>query len=362
MIVAWALIAPFWTIIVYLFALPVSARGPSQEGRRRVRAGPGQRPRSILCRERRASCQRESKPGKFPPRLLNSLAAGGAPKSSAQPSLFAWPVVPKSLMTFGASLLTARAAMRLKRAEVGRGRRRSGSSRTWWRSSTQGSVWKQAGSRRGCATTPFRRRVPLQTYEDLAPHIEQMKKGAEDVLWPGQCQIYAMTAGTTTGSPKSHPRHRGDARPLQARGARLDALVHGAGRARRASSGAATSSWGARPRSFPIPESEPFEAYAGELSGIEALNLPNWAEKHFYEPGPEIAQIADWQQKIAAITERTCRDRHLAPRGDAALGPHPGRVAPLERDARQGPGGPPAGNLAQLRVLRPQRRADRALP
>jgi hypothetical protein len=55
----------------------------------------------------------------------------------------------------------------------------------------------------------------------------------------------------------------------------------------------------------PIEESKPYTAYAGDLSGITALNLPGWVDRHLYEPGEEIAQIADWPAKIEAIAERT---------------------------------------------------------
>ena len=41
------------------------------------------------------------------------------------------------------------------------------------------------------------------------------------------------------------------------------------------------------------------------MSAIAALNLPGWLERSYFEPGAEIAQIADWKAKIEAITERT---------------------------------------------------------
>ncbi len=44
---------------------------------------------------------------------------------------------------------------------------------------------------------------------------------------------------------------------------------------------------------------------AGDLSGITAMNLPGWVEKHLYEPGGDIAQMADWPAKLAAIVRRT---------------------------------------------------------
>jgi hypothetical protein len=208
-------------------------------------------------------------------------------------------------MTFGASLLTARAAMRLKRVKSVE----AAQQRIFAHLATKlglASVWKHAGVETGMRYDQFKRRVPLHTYEDLAPHIEEMKRGAADVLWPGQCQIYAATAGTTTGTPRHIPVT--EAMLDHFRRSALDSMLWytarvghgGVFRSRHLFLGGSTTL-------VPIPESEPFEAYAGELSGIEALNLPSWAEKHFYEPGSEIAQIADWQEKIAAITERTSR-------------------------------------------------------
>src|ERR1039458_429460 len=107
-------------------------------------------------------------------------------------------VVPKGLMTLGAGLLTARAAMRLRREKAAD----AAQERVFLnllQKLAHASVWKQAGVVAGMKYDQFKRRVPLQTYEDLAPYIEKMKRGAADVLWPGQCQIYALTAGTATG-------------------------------------------------------------------------------------------------------------------------------------------------------------------
>jgi hypothetical protein len=152
----------------------------------------------------------------------------------------------------------------------------------------------------------FRARVPLQTYEDLAPYIERMKMGVADVLWPGTCQIYSVSSGTTAGRTKYIPVTRAMLDHFKQAG--LDSLFwytarigharvfHGRHLLLGGSTGLA-----------PIPESNPFEAYAGDLSGIAALNLPHWVEKHLYEPGAKIAQMANWPEKIAAISERTAR-------------------------------------------------------
>mgnify|MGYP006150867477 CR=1 FL=1 len=38
-----------------------------------------------------------------------------------------------------------------------------------------------------------------------------------------------------------------------------------------------------------------------DLSGITALHLPGWVERHLHEPGADIDQMADWPAKIEAI-------------------------------------------------------------
>ena|ERR1039457_2596266 len=112
--------------------------------------------------------------------------------------------LPRSFLTFGASLLSARAGIRLRRTRGGVGDQRR-AFRLLVPNLAVGSVWKAAGIERGMSYEDFRKKVPLQTYEGLAPHIERMKAGEADVLWPGNCQIYAVTSGTTSGRAKFLP-------------------------------------------------------------------------------------------------------------------------------------------------------------
>jgi hypothetical protein len=213
--------------------------------------------------------------------------------------------LPRSFLTFGAGLLSARAGMRLRRTRGGAGHQRR-AFRLLVPKLAVGSVWKAAGIERGMSYEDFRKKVPLQTYEGLAPHIERMKAGEADVLWPGKCQIYAVTSGTTSGHAKFLPVTEAMLRHFRRSG--MDSILWytarvghaGVFRGRHLFVGESTAL-------SPIPESAPFEAYAGGLSGITALNLPGWVERQFYEPGSEIAQMDDWREKIEAITQRTAR-------------------------------------------------------
>ncbi|HEY9154778.1 MAG TPA: GH3 auxin-responsive promoter family protein, partial [Opitutaceae bacterium] len=150
----------------------------------------------------------------------------------------------------------------------------------------------------------FKNRVPLRTYEDFAPYVEKMKKGQANILWPGQCQYYAISSGTTAGRTKYLPIT--DAMLAHFRATGLDSLFFYTSRVGRADLFRGKHLFlGGSTTLFPIEESKPFVAYAGDLSGITAINLPKWAENFLYEPGLEIAQMSDWPTKIKAITQRT---------------------------------------------------------
>jgi hypothetical protein len=170
---------------------------------------------------------------------------------------------------------------------------------------------REAGIEAGMSLADFQARIPPRTYEQFAPWIERMKRGEADVLWPGRCAYYAVSSGTTAGRTKylpvtpgmiAHFRQTGlDSLCLYARRSGSTAVFRG----RHLFLGGSTSL-------APIPEAAPFRAWAGDLSGITALNLPRWAEQHLYEPGRAIAQIGDWPEKLRAIAVRTAgRDVRL---------------------------------------------------
>jgi len=210
-------------------------------------------------------------------------------------------VLPKKLLTVGAGLLSRRAALRRRRAGAEQ------QARTFAPLAAKlaaTSYWRADGVEPGLGYREFRRRVPLRNYETLAPAIERMRRGAPDVLWPGTCSLYAVSSGTTAGRTKYLPITAEMLRHFETAG--LESLLAYTARAggsrifrgRHLFLGGATAL-------TPLTDSQPFAAYGGDLSGISALNLPGWVERHLYEPGRAIAQMTDWPAKIEAIVQRT---------------------------------------------------------
>ncbi|MBP6507379.1 MAG: GH3 auxin-responsive promoter family protein [Opitutaceae bacterium] len=213
------------------------------------------------------------------------------------------PVLPKSLLTLGASLMTARTAAKLRKKNTAL----PAQDRTLQALLTPLAGTEQGracGLERGLTYAQFSARTPLRSYAQLGPQIERMQRGEANVLWPGRCALYAVSSGTTTGRKKQLPVTEEMLRHF--RRASLASLLYytarvghaGVFRGRHLLFGSST-----RLSPLSAPPSPP--AYGADLSGLAALNLPGWADRHFYEPGAAIAQLEDWPAKVAAIADRT---------------------------------------------------------
>ena len=149
----------------------------------------------------------------------------------------------------------------------------------------------------------FQTRLPLRTHEDFMPYIERMKRGEENVLWPGRCSFYAVSSGTTAGRTKFLPVTEDMIAHFRKAG--LDSLFYYTARIGHSGVFQGKHLFLGGSTTLSRLEESKYPAYVGDLSGITALNLPGWVERRLYEPGAAIAQIADWPAKIKAIADRT---------------------------------------------------------
>lgn len=233
--------------------------------------------------------------------MNSSVAPSPAFLPAAKPAAtLAWS---KRLSVLGAGALARATAWRLRRRSTAVRDQATVLARLTARLSTT-SVWRAAGVEAGLDYRTFRSRVAPHSYEHLAPAVERMKRGEADVLWPGRCTHFAVSSGTTAGRTKYLPITAAMLGHFRQTG--LDSLLYYAARTGRASVFRGRHLFlGGSTALTPLAEMRPHEGYAGDLSGITALNLPGWVEKHLYEPGTHIAQMADWPAKLAAIVRRT---------------------------------------------------------
>ena len=54
----------------------------------------------------------------------------------------------------------------------------------------------------------YQSRFPVQTYEDIIPYVERLRKGEPNILWPGEIKWFAKSSGTTSTKSKFIPMSR----------------------------------------------------------------------------------------------------------------------------------------------------------
>lgn len=143
----------------------------------------------------------------------------------------------------------------------------------------------------------FKSRVPIRDYEGLAPYVNRILAGEENVLWPGKPSYFAKTSGTTSGvkyipiTKDSIPNHINSARNA------LLAYVHETGNAAFLDnkliflSGAPTLT-------------TKHGIHIGRLSGIVNHHVPGYLRTN-QMPSYETNCIEDWETKIDKIVDET---------------------------------------------------------
>ena len=147
------------------------------------------------------------------------------------------------------------------------------------------------------STSDFAKHVPVRDYEGLKSYVDQVVKGAENVLWKGKPLYFAKTSGTTSGA-KYIPLTK-ESMPFHIEAARNAILhyIHETGKADFVD-GKMIFLQGS-----PILE-EKNGVKLGRLSGIVAHFVPKYLQKNRM-PSWETNCIEDWETKVNAIVEET---------------------------------------------------------
>jgi len=151
----------------------------------------------------------------------------------------------------------------------------------------------------------YRRNVPIRDYDGLKPFIERTLKGEQMVIWPGEIKWFAKSSGTTSDKSKFIPVTFEALDDCQFKGARdmLTIYCHN------------------------NPETQLFDgkglliggshevnkyarnSYFGDLSAVLMNNLPFWVHL-LRTPRPDVALMADWEEKMEKMIEET-RDQDV---------------------------------------------------
>ncbi len=149
----------------------------------------------------------------------------------------------------------------------------------------------------------FKKQIPLHDYESLKPSIERVRRGEQNILWPGETKWFAKSSGTTDKS-KFLPITKESLDGCHYNGGRDTITLHCVNNPEtQLFTGKTLTLGGSR-------QTDLFgnhESYHGDVSAIVLQNLPVWAE-YFRAPDIEITLMDKWDEKLEKIARATMHE------------------------------------------------------
>ncbi len=151
-------------------------------------------------------------------------------------------------------------------------------------------------------------RHPCKSFQQIVPTYNYSKifhewwyralDGKPDVCWPGTIKFFALSSGTSESSSKYIPVTKELIRANTLTSIRQLISLASYSNVPKSSVG---KGWLMLGGSTHLQKSATY--YAGDLSGIQAKNIPFWFQG-MYKPGRKIAKEKDWSKKLDEIVER----------------------------------------------------------
>ena len=146
----------------------------------------------------------------------------------------------------------------------------------------------------------FRQRVPVQTYDDIKPWVERLRKGEKNLIWPSDIRWFARSSGTTNDKSKFLPVSKESLQDIHYKGgADAVAMYLRINPDSRFFSGKGVILGGSH-----RPNYNSKHSLVGDLSAILIQNVSP-AVNFLRVPGKKIALMDEWETKIEAIANST---------------------------------------------------------
>ncbi len=163
------------------------------------------------------------------------------------------------------------------------------------------TVWgKEHGYASMRSYADYANAVPVQSYNDLQPFIERMRKGERNLLWHSPVRWYAKSSGTTNSKSKYIPVSKEGLADIHYRGGGdCVAIYLGMNPASRFFSGNGLILGGSFDKN-PTPDG----SKTGDLSAVLMQNLSPVAN-FFRVPSKQVALMSEWETKIEYLAKYT---------------------------------------------------------
>ena len=146
----------------------------------------------------------------------------------------------------------------------------------------------------------FRKRVPIQTYEEIKPYVERLRAGEQNLLWPSEIRWFAKSSGTTNDKSKFLPVSKEALQDIHYRGGKDAAALY----FRINPDSHFFSGKGLILGGRHSPNLNSNHSLVGDLSAILIQNV-NPLINFVRVPSKKIALMSEWETKIEAIANST---------------------------------------------------------
>lgn len=148
----------------------------------------------------------------------------------------------------------------------------------------------------------FSERIPISTYEEFEPMIEQTRKGMQNIFWPTQIKYFAKSSGTTNAKSKFIPLSAESLENCHYKASKdLLSLYLNNNEESKLFVGKSLRLGGSKQ----LYENN--NTFFGDLSAILIDNMPVWAE-FSSTPSNHVSLMGDWETKLMAIIQETIQE------------------------------------------------------
>jgi hypothetical protein len=146
----------------------------------------------------------------------------------------------------------------------------------------------------------FRNRLPVSRYEDLAPIIERVMEGENNILWPTEVRWFSKSSGTTNARSKFIPVSNEALEDCHFKGGKdMISMYLNSFPESKLFAGKGLVIGG----SSQVNHLNSKSSY-GDISAVIMKNLPLWAQ-YVRVPSLEIALMENWEEKIEKMAHAT---------------------------------------------------------
>ena len=149
----------------------------------------------------------------------------------------------------------------------------------------------------------FAAKVPLSTYEDMYPWIDQTLQGKPNILWPGEISWFSKSSGTTNDKSKFIPVTPESLEGCHYKCGKDMLAIYLYNRPdSKLFSGKGLAIGG----SHQVNQNNQ-SAYFGDLSAVLTENMPFFFEM-FRVPSKKVALLSEWEEKLRRMADEVIRE------------------------------------------------------